>query len=184
MDWQPKYHPQGDSALFADGRSMRPLVEGTVSVGNLAEDDAFYRGRAGSAPDAPYVTKIPTRTADGQPTLKLDERFVRRGQERFNVFCSPCHDRTGAGRGLVVQRGYPPPPSLTADHVHQMADGEVFNIITHGVRNMPAYNVQIPAEDRWAIVAWVRVLRRSQHGHLKDVPAERRGSIEPAEGQP
>jgi mono/diheme cytochrome c family protein len=150
---QPKYRPEGASAFFADHRAMRPPVEGTVARGHL--DD------------------------DGAPQPTLTEALLRRGHERFDIFCSPCHDRTGGGHGMVVQRGYPPPIDLHSERVRTLPDAELFHTIGSGVRNMPGYAVQIPAADRWAIVAWVRVLERSQHATVADVPREWLDRIEP-----
>lgn len=169
MDWQEKYQPQEMNPFFQDKRAMRPLVEGTVAQGQLLEDDTFYRGKVGNN----YVAVAPGETNEGR---------LRRGQERFNIYCSPCHDRTGSGKGMVVQRGFPPPVDLASDRVIGMPDGEIFNVISHGVRNMPSYGAQIPESDRWAIVTWVRVIQRSQHATIDDVPAEFRGNIEPEGG--
>lgn len=172
MDWQPKFVAQQefkDTTIFKDGRAARPLVEDTVAQGQLAEDDAFYRGKNGDA----FVALAP---------IAVDQRTLERGQARFNIYCAPCHDRTGSGRGIVVQRGYPLPPDLSGDAVRAYPDGHIFNVISNGIRNMPSYGYQIPAQDRWAIVAWVRVLARSQHGSLEDVPPESRGTIAPEGG--
>ncbi len=163
---QAKYRPEGESAFFADKRAMRAPVEGTIAQGQLFEDQAFYKGRT----EQGFLLKSPQ---------EVSESSLRRGQERFNIYCSPCHDRTGTGRGLTVQRGFPPPVDLNGERVRNFADGEIFNVITRGVRNMPSYAAQIPEEDRWKIVAWVRVLQRSQHGSLADVPPEQREQIEP-----
>jgi len=168
MDWQPKVQPEEASPLFADGRGMRPLVPGTVPVGLLAEDDAYFRGKEGDK----HVARTP---------VEVTETLLRRGQDRFNIYCTPCHDKTGSGRGTVIQRGYPPPIDLTGDRARGLPDGEIFDVITNGVRNMPAYRKQIPVEDRWAIVTWVRVLQRSQYGKADDVPQAERAGILPAE---
>jgi mono/diheme cytochrome c family protein len=167
MDWQPKYQWGEASPLFEDGRAMRPLVDGTVPVGYLNEDDAYYRGKDAKGE---FIKRAP---------LEVDEKVVRRGQERFNIYCAPCHDMSGSGRGMVVQRGFPPPVDLSSERVLTMPDGQVFDTISHGVRNMPAYRKQIPVADRWAIVTWVRVLGKSQHALIDDVPAEKRSAIEP-----
>ncbi len=166
MDWQPRYQAQGEAskALFADGRAMRPLVDGTVSREAPLPDAELDRGA-----DGEYLAKVP---------VEVTQKLLDRGQERFNIYCSPCHDKTGSGRGLVVQRGYPPPINLTGDRVRGLRDGEIFHVITNGVRNMPGYRHQIPVEDRWAIVSWLRVLGHSQAGTLADVPAETQSKIE------
>jgi mono/diheme cytochrome c family protein len=166
MRLQNKYRPEGASAFFADGKSMRAPVEGTVAQGQLYEDEVFYQGRSAAG----FAQKAP---------IEVGEATLKRGQERFNIYCSPCHDRTGMGRGIVVQRGFPPPVDLTSDRVRGFADGEIFNVMTKGVRNMPSYAAQVPEADRWAIVTWVRVLQRGQRASLEDVPADRRGQIEP-----
>jgi mono/diheme cytochrome c family protein len=167
MDWQPKFSPEEETPLWEDGRTMRPLVEGTVAQGQLRDDEGFYEGTAGG-PNK-YVAKAP---------IAVDERTLRHGRERFNIYCTPCHDQTGSGQGLVVKRGYPPPVGLTTDRVVNMPDGQIFWTMTHGVRNMPAYRKQVPVEDRWAIVSWIRVLQRSQNGTLADVPEEKKSQIE------
>jgi mono/diheme cytochrome c family protein len=168
---QPKLKAQNPSPTFSDGRGMRPLEEGTVAVGQLRDDDARYRGKEGDA----YVTRAP---------IQVDEGTLRRGQERFNIYCTPCHDRSGGGQGTVVRRGYPPPVDLASDRVRTMPDGQIFDTITNGVRNMPSYRKQIPVDDRWAIVTWVRVLGHSQHASLADVPPEQRDHIEAENGTP
>jgi mono/diheme cytochrome c family protein len=132
MDFQKKYLPEAASSLFPDGRAMRPLVEGTVAQGELREDDAMYRGKDASG------TFIPT------VPIPVDDAALRRGQDRFNIYCAPCHDEAGSGHGMVVKRGYPLPVDLGSDRVKTMPDGEIFNVITNGVRNMPSYRKQIP----------------------------------------
>jgi mono/diheme cytochrome c family protein len=156
MQWQPKYMPQGETATFPDKRQERTPVEGTVARGELREDDAFYRGKQGEA----FINKVP---------VPVNAETIRRGQERFNIYCTPCHDQTGSGNGLAVQHGFPKPVSLHEDHAMGLPDGEVFSIITNGQRNMPSYAAQIPEKDRWAIVSWVRVIQRSQHTTLADL---------------
>jgi mono/diheme cytochrome c family protein len=171
MDWQPKYQANQASPLFEDGRAMRPLVEGTVAQGELREDDAMYRGKSGEA----YVATVP---------VPVDEALLMRGQQRFNIYCAPCHDQTGSGHGMIVKRGYPIPIDLASDHVRGLPDGQIFDVISNGVRNMPSYRKQIPVEDRWAIVTWVRVLGQSQHATIEDVPREKRDRIDAESGTP
>jgi len=171
MDRQPKYQANQASPLFEDGRAMRPLVEGTVAQGELREDDAFYRGKSGDA----YVATVP---------VPVDEARIARGQDRFNIFCTPCHDKTGSGHGMAVKHGYPIPLDLASDRVRGLPDGQIFDVISNGVRNMPSYRKQIPVADRWAIVTWVRVLGRSQHATIDDVPGEQQGRIDPESGTP
>lgn len=175
MDWQPKYQWGEASPLFEDGRAMRPLVDGTIPQGHLNEDDGYYRGKQAGGE---FISRVTDLRVNDAPVV-VDEKMIRRGEERFNIYCAPCHDMTGSGRGMVVQRGYPPPVDLSSDRVRAMPDGQVFDTISHGVRNMPGYRKQIPVADRWAVVTWVRVLGRSQHASQDDVPADKRGSIEP-----
>ena len=172
MDWQQKYLPEQASPLFPDGRAQRPLVEGTVAQGELREDDVYYRGKAA---DGSFVANVP---------ITVDEATLKRGQDRFNIYCAPCHDQAGAGQGMVIKRGYPLPVDLGSDRVRTMPDGEIFNVISNGVRNMPSYKKQIPVEDRWKIVTWVRVLNRSQHAAIGDVPPEQRDRIDAESGTP
>jgi mono/diheme cytochrome c family protein len=171
MDRNPKYKPEAESHWFPDGRTMRTPPPGTIARGQLKEDDAFYRGV--DAKTQKPLSKMP---------IELTAAVIRRGQERFNIYCTPCHDKTGSGHGLVVQHGFPPPIDLTSDRVRNMPDGEIFQTITHGVRNMPGYGLQVAEQDRWAIISFLRVLGRSQHGVLADVPAELRDKIEPEGG--
>lgn len=176
MDWQPKYQWGEASPLFEDGRAMRPLVDGTIPLGHLNEDDGYYRGKLASGE---YVARV-SDLKMGDKSVEVDEKMIRRGEDRFNIYCAPCHDQSGGGRGMVVQRGFPPPVDLSSDRVrNEMRDGQIFETITNGVRNMPAYRKQIPVADRWAIVTWVRVLGRSQHASKEDVPADKQGAIEP-----
>jgi mono/diheme cytochrome c family protein len=165
MDWQPKYKAQETAPLFADGRAMRPLVDGTVAKETPPDDKDLTHGGA----DGGFRERVP---------LEVTEALLQRGQDRFNVFCTPCHDKAGAGRGMVVQRGFPPPINLSDERIRTMRDGELFQLITNGVRNMPSYRHQIPVDDRWAIVTWVRVLGHSQHATLADVPSEQRSNIQ------
>jgi mono/diheme cytochrome c family protein len=174
MDYQLKYLPQTANALFADGRAMRPAPEGTVARGRLAEDERFHRGRSGED----WVGEIP---------VPVTGAVLRRGRERYGIFCSVCHGLSGYGDGMVHARAlelaekglanWVPPTSLHDDLVRDRPDGHLFNTITYGIRNMPAYGPQIPPEDRWAIVAYLRALQRSQKATLDDVPAEKRSAL-------
>ncbi len=158
MDHQPKFKAQAANPFFADGKGMRNLPEGTVARDHLHEDEAPRTGKDASGQ---WLTR---------PPMQVDELLLTRGQQRFDIYCSPCHDKTGSGQGLVIKHGYPLPVNLASEHTRGLADGELFDIITHGVRNMPSYATQIPVADRWAIVTWVRVLQKSQAGKSTDVP--------------
>jgi mono/diheme cytochrome c family protein len=157
MHNQPKYRGLRASAFFADGSSARPIVEGTVARGALNEDEAFFTGKV----DKATVKEFP---------FPIDEQVVNRGQERYNIYCSPCHDRTGGGNGMVVQRGYKQPPSYHSDRLRNADVGYFFDVITNGFGAMPDYRAQIAPRDRWAIVAYIRALQYSQHAPASDVP--------------
>jgi mono/diheme cytochrome c family protein len=165
MHDQPKYIPLRQSTFFADERSARPLVAGTVPRGQLREDTLLYTGKVNGA-DA---TVFP---------MSIDERLLKRGQERFNIYCSPCHARTGEGDGMVVRRGYRRPPSLHDDRLRSAPVGHFFDVMTSGFGAMPDYAGQIKAEDRWAIAAFIRALQLSAHATLDDVPPDQRGRLQ------
>jgi mono/diheme cytochrome c family protein len=164
MHDQPKYIPLRESTFFNDARSARPFVQGTVARGELREDTLLYTGKVNGA-DA---TMFP---------FPVDEKVMARGQERFDIYCSPCHGRTGLGDGMVVRRGYRRPPSYLDDRLLGAPVGHFFDVISNGFGAMPDYAAQIKAEDRWAIVAYVRALQMSGHAALADVPADQRGKI-------
>jgi mono/diheme cytochrome c family protein len=157
MHNQPKYRGLRPSTFFADGSSARPFVEGTVARGTLQEDEAFFTGKTGGAD----VKEIP---------FAVDQQVLDRGQERYNIYCAPCHDRTGSGNGMVVQRGYRMPPSFHIDRLRQADAGHFFDVMTNGFGAMPDYKVQVDARDRWAIVAYIRALQLSQHAAASDIP--------------
>ena len=157
MHNQPKYRPLRPSPLFADGSSARPAIDGTVARGTLQEDDAFFTGKVTGA----TVKELP---------FKIEAADLDRGEERFNIFCTPCHDKTGSGRGMVVQRGYRQPPSFHIERLRQADPGYMFDVITNGFGVMPDYKAQIDPRDRWLIVAFVRALQLSQAGTAADIP--------------
>jgi mono/diheme cytochrome c family protein len=163
MQDQPKFVPLRPSSFFADGRSERPLVEGTVARGHLNADQAFYTGKV----DGKAIEAFP---------FPITRDLLARGQQRFNIYCSPCHDRLGTGNGMIVRRGYRHPPSYHIDRLRAVPDGYLFDVITEGFGAMPDYAAQVAPYDRWAIVAYIRVLQYSQHAPLTDVP-EARGEI-------
>jgi hypothetical protein len=159
MDQQERFDPQEPNPLFEDGRADRPEVPGTVYVGGLREDDALYRGRSGDQ----FVDALP---------VKLDDRLMLRGQERYRIFCVPCHDGAGTGDGMIIRRGMTPPPSLHDPRLRAMPLGQLYDVVANGVRTMPPYAAQIPPEDRWAIVAYVRALQLSGAATLEHVPGD------------
>lgn len=166
MDSQPKYKAQAESRYFADGATMRVPVAGTVARGRLRADDGYYLGLKS---DGTPVKTLP---------VPVTAALLARGQERFNIYCSPCHSRAGDGRGIMVTRGYIPPPTLHDDRLRAIEDGHIFGVITGGLRNMPAYRYQVPVEDRWAIVAYIRALQRSQNATINDIPPDLREKVQ------
>jgi mono/diheme cytochrome c family protein len=168
MGEQPRYREQQTSVLFADGRADRPRVIGTVARGGLAEDDHYYRGYSRPAAPGPDGKAQPAKFFEGFPKqVVLSEALMKRGQERFNIYCSVCHGLDGAGRGAVRVRSEEIGQVLNVKSVHDAdvrarPEGHIFNTITNGIRTMGPYSSQIPVEDRWAIVAYVRALQASQ----------------------
>jgi mono/diheme cytochrome c family protein len=171
MDQQPKFKTQSMNPLFADLRAMRPEVPGTVAWGAGRIDSLLELGISGGR----FGTSFP---------FPLSEAILKRGRERFDIYCSPCHGLAGRGDGIVnvraerLQEGtWTPPADLTSDLVAGREAGHIYNTIKNGIRNMPAYGPQIAAADRWAIVAYVRALQRSRRAPIEDVPAELRPSL-------
>ena len=165
MHDQPKYIPLRPTSFFADGRSARPLPENTVARGHLNEDTAYYTGRDAAGK---LVAEFP---------FAVTKQILQRGQNRFNVYCTPCHDSTGSGNGMVTQRGFRHPPSYHIDRLRQIPVGHFYDVITNGLGAMQDYAAQIEPADRWAIAAYIRALQLSQQATIDDVPAEARGQL-------
>lgn len=165
MHDQPKLRGYRESAFFDDRRSVRSPIEGTVARGQLREDDGFFTGAAGGV----LLEELP---------FALDAVALARGRERYDAFCSPCHDRTGSGKGIVVQRGYKPPRSFHLDEVRRMPVGYYFQVMTEGFGVMPSYAAQISPRDRWMIAAYIRALQVSQYVRIEDIPATERAALE------
>jgi cytochrome c553 len=170
----PRYDPLESSNFFADGQSARPLVANTVARGQLREDRHLYEG-----------------IVDGKPAetfpMPVTEEEMKRGQERFNIFCAPCHGRTGEGNGMIVQRGFRQPPSYHEDRLRNAPVGYFFDVMTHGFGAMQDYSAQVPVADRWAIAAYIRALQLSERAGVEDVPADQRSKLDDptsAAGQP
>lgn len=158
MQNQPRYKPLRKSDFFEDGRSSRPPVPGTVARGELRGDTYFYTGMMnGQAGD---MMPFPTT-----------QEVLERGRERYNIYCAPCHSRTGDGNGMIVQRGYRRPPSYHIDRLRKAPLGHFFDVMTNGFGAMPDYAAQIAPRDRWAIVAYIRALQLSQAAPRALVPA-------------
>jgi mono/diheme cytochrome c family protein len=163
MDWQERFEAQEANPFFADGRAMRAPVKGTVARGFLKENDALWTGKTASGSWASLPVEV---------NLELLER----GRERYDIFCSVCHGLAGDGQGIIMTGGYGyvPAPTFHSEMVRAQADGYLYNALTYGVRSMPGYGTQIPVEDRWAIVAYIRALQRSQNASASDVPENER----------
>jgi len=164
MHDQPKYTPLRSTPFFGDVRSARPLIAGTVAQGQLHEDPFLETGKIGNA-DA---TVFP---------FPVDAAVMARGRERFEIFCTPCHGRTGTGDGMIVQRGYRRPPTYHDDRLRNAPIGHFVDVIANGFGAMPDYSDQVGARDRWAIAAYIRALQLSQHAQLADVPERERGAL-------
>ncbi len=178
MDNQPKFRAQHANPLFADGRAMRPPVAGTVARGRLEADDHYYRGVV----DNGWSTTFP-------PQVQVNLDLVHRGQDRFNIYCTPCHGYAGYGDGTVNERAmelvnlgrngttWVQSKNMHEQLIREQPLGQTFNTITNGVRNMSGYAAQISTEDRWAIVAYVKALQRSQAADLNDLPPDQRTDL-------
>jgi mono/diheme cytochrome c family protein len=171
MHDQPKYIPLRATEFFADGRSARPLIEGTVARGHL-DDDAGYFTAKGA--DGKFVAQFP---------FPVTKDVIERGQNRFNIYCTPCHDSLGTGNGRVVRRGFRHPPSYHIDRLRQVPAGYIYDVITNGFGAMPDYSAQIQPRDRWAIVAYIRALQLSQNASVNDVPADAKAQLGQEGGQ-
>lgn len=161
MQNQPKLKPLDGSDFFSDGRGSRPRVPGTVARGHLNDDELLVSGN------------IKGKPANLFP-FPVTESTLNRGRERFQIYCTPCHDRAGSGNGLVVRRGFPKPPSFHIDRLRQVPVGHIVNVIANGWGRMDSYGDRLSAEDRWAVAAWVRVLQRSQDTPVASLPAPER----------
>ncbi len=159
---QPKNRPLSPSASFEDGRSERPLVENTVARGSLANDELFVPKDSNNFP------------------LPVDLALLERGEERYKIFCTPCHGLQGDGNGMVAMRGMKPPPSYHQDRLRQAPNGYFYDNITNGFGQMLGYSAQIPPRDRWAIIAYIRALQLSRNAKIADLPAELREKLNPS----
>jgi mono/diheme cytochrome c family protein len=165
MKRQLKYKPQSASTLFADGRSSRRPVEGTIAQETYHPDTAYSTGIAA---DNTYVALNP------EPVTKAT---LERGQAQFDIYCAACHDRTGAGHGIVPVRSGWIAGNLHEERIVKMVDGEIYHVASYGRRTMPGYRFQVAERDRWAIVAYVRALQRASNATINDVPEALRPSV-------
>jgi mono/diheme cytochrome c family protein len=150
MDDQPKVLSQTASTFFFDGASMRQPIPGTIAIDGLKEDAAFFEGKGA---DGQFVAKIP---------VPVDAAFLERGRQRYVIYCQPCHDARGDGKGILFQRASVPTASFHQDKILKYPDGQIFDIMTNGMGLMPAYKWPIPPSDRWAIIAYIRELERKR----------------------
>jgi hypothetical protein len=164
MHEQPKYKADDGSQFFQDGRANRPEVPDTVARGHMRTDELLYTGHVNGV----AVDQFP---------FPITRKVLERGRDRFNIYCTPCHDYTGSGRGMIVQRGFPSPPSYHLDRLREAPAGHFFEVITNGFGTMYSFAGRITPEDRWAIVAYIRALQLSQHAAIDDVPADKRPQL-------
>jgi mono/diheme cytochrome c family protein len=164
MHNSPKAIPLRESVFFKNGSSARPLVEGTVARGTLQDDAAFFTGKSG----ATIVDALP---------FPLTAEVLDRGQQRFNIYCTPCHGLSGEGDGMIVRRGYRQPPSFHLTRLRDVPIGHFYDVMTNGFGAMPDYRAQVAPRDRWAIAAYVRALQLSQHAPAAELSAEERQKL-------
>ena len=165
---QPRVETYESAAFFQDNQAARPVPVGTIARGQLPDDPAVATGRADG------------RRVESNP-LPVTDELLTRGQERFTIFCDHCHGPAGYGDGMVVQRGFPGPPSYHTQRVRSLTDGQIFDVVTNGFGQMPPLSDRIRPEDRWAIIAYLRALQLSQHSRLNDLPNEDREYLTPIE---
>ena len=165
MDSQNKYKAQNESGYFADGMVNRMPIEGVVATSEAFENSEYYFAKT---QDGKLIEKAP---------IPFTSEVLARGQDRYSIYCTPCHGGVGNGKGIIINRGFLPPPDFHQDKYRDYTDGQIFDIITNGFRNMPSYKHQIPVEDRWAIVGFVRALQRSQNAQIEDVPLDMRDKL-------
>jgi mono/diheme cytochrome c family protein len=162
---QAKQKPLSESPMFKDGRSSRLPVEGTVARGQLNDDEQFYTGKLKGS----FATTFP---------FPVTQQILDLGEERFNIYCSVCHDKTGSGKGIVVQRGFNPPTSFHIPRLRDESPGYFFDVMTNGYRTMPAYAFQVSPKERWAIAAYIRALQLSQNVPAKVLTSEEREELD------
>jgi len=165
MHEQPRYNPLAKTDFFGDGRSARPVVPGTVARGHLRLDEHLYTGKV----NGQLATTFP---------FPITRQDLERGRDRYKIYCTPCHDEAGTGHGMIVLRGFPPPPSYHIQRLREAPVGHFFDVITNGLGNMYGYDSRVNPEDRWRIAAYIRALQLSQSATLADVPAAERERLE------
>ena len=161
---QPKNRPESPSDFFSDGRSVRPLIENTVARGSIAND----------------AYNVPKDFAGFPPAVKINEKLLNRGEDRYKIFCTPCHGLQGDGLGMIAARGMKHPPSYHIDRLRQAPNGYFYDVMTKGYGAMYSYSERIPPPDRWAIVAYIRALQLSRNAKVADLPPDLRQRLEGA----
>ena len=161
MDRMGKYKPQAENTFYVDGMADRPAVPGTVAAGSFNEDHYFSTG------------KINNQWGKGFP-VKVNHKLIQLGEEKFNIHCSVCHGLSGDGNGITKTYGMIATPTYHSNRLRSMPEGEIFNTITHGKNTMGAYGVKLRLHERWAIIAYMRTLQKSQNARLEDVPLDMR----------
>ncbi len=165
---QARIKPFAESPLFSDGRSARPLPPGTIARGQLLENAEYKNGKPGTGSASEFVRRAP---------VAVTRELLQRGRERYTIFCAVCHGADGYGKGIVVERGFSPPPSYHDTRLRSAPDGYYFDVITNGKGAMYPYASRVPPADRWAIVAYIRALQVSQYTKLDDIPEEERQKL-------
>jgi hypothetical protein len=164
MHVQPKLKTDQSEYFFPDGRSNRPQIPDTVARGYVHSDELLHTGHLNGV----EVDQFP---------FPVTAQILERGRARFNIYCTPCHDYTGSGHGMIVQRGFPAPPSYHTDRLRRAPAGHFFEVMTNGYGAMYSYAARVTPEDRWAIIAYIRALQLSQHATIDDVPADQRQQL-------
>lgn len=164
MKNQARYEPLEKSSFYEDGRASRAPVEGTVPRGHLEENIALHKGKV----DGKHVTNFP---------INIDEKTLKRGMERYNIYCALCHDAVGNGNGIIVQRGFTKPPSFHEERIVNAPVGYLFDIMTNGLGDMAGYSAEVNVQDRWAIAAYIKTLQLSQNADLKDAPKDKQKEL-------
>ncbi|MBN1218247.1 MAG: cytochrome c [Anaerolineae bacterium] len=165
---QPKYQALEESQFFADGMAARSIPAHTIPRGEWGAamlNESFYTGKIGDE----FVNTIP---------IPVTDALMARGQERYNIYCAPCHDRAGYGNGIIAQRGFPPPPSFHIERLREQPDGYFYDVITNGFGRMYNYKARLDPQDRWAIVAYLRALQLSQNTPVEELPETEKSKLE------
>jgi mono/diheme cytochrome c family protein len=160
MHDQPKIKAYREAEFFPDSRGGRPIPEGTIPRGFLQDDEHLYTGKV----NGQFTDEFP---------FQVTRDVLERGRDRFAIYCTPCHGQTGMGNGMVVQRGFRPPPTFHSDQIRKQTVGYWFDVMTNGFGAMPDYRAQVSPEDRWAVAAYIRALQLSQHATTADVPPDK-----------